>query len=500
MDILEAFDLTGSLRAAADLAGCDHKTVARYVRLRDAGQGPDERQRRPRVIDPFLDKIVELVERSGGRIRASEVHRRITTMGFTGVERTTRQAVAEVKREFRAGQRRRVFRPWTPEPGCWLQYDWGEGPRIAGRRTYLWCAWLAWSRYRVVIPTWDRSLPTVIGCLDATLRRLGGAPTYVLTDNEKTVTVDHIAGLAVRHPELVAAARHYGVTIKTCVPADPQTKGGVERTVQVVKRDLVSTELNLLGDYDCFADLEAACAVFGTEVNARRHAVTRRPPVEMLAVERAHLHQIPDRPFSAVFGETRRVSWDSTISVAGARYSVPHQFVDDRVWVRFGGDELIVTAVGESGPAEIARHQRAHPGNPSIHDEHYPPRTVGPDRLPRPGTAAEAAFLAIGEGAVQWLTEATALGVKRIRVVMAQAVTLAKLHGNQPVDRALGIAALAGRFAEGDLESILAHHQQHNTSGEPTRASEDHSLQSGTSAWFRVTPPANPTVEEGDRA
>jgi hypothetical protein len=134
MDILEAFDLTGSLRAAADLAGCDHKTVARYVRLRDAGQGPDERQRRPRVIDPFLDKIVELVERSGGRIRASEVHRRITTMGFTGVERTTRQAVAEVKREFRAGQRRRVFRPWTPEPGCWLQYDWGEGPRIAGRR------------------------------------------------------------------------------------------------------------------------------------------------------------------------------------------------------------------------------------------------------------------------------------------------------------------------------------------------------------------------------
>lgn len=29
MEILEAFDLTGSYRAAAELAGCDHHTVAR---------------------------------------------------------------------------------------------------------------------------------------------------------------------------------------------------------------------------------------------------------------------------------------------------------------------------------------------------------------------------------------------------------------------------------------------------------------------------------------
>ena len=39
MEILEAYDLTGGLRAAAALAGCDHKTVAHYVALRDAGHG-----------------------------------------------------------------------------------------------------------------------------------------------------------------------------------------------------------------------------------------------------------------------------------------------------------------------------------------------------------------------------------------------------------------------------------------------------------------------------
>ena len=36
--ILEAYDLTGSFRAAAELVSCDHHTVARYVRLRDAGR------------------------------------------------------------------------------------------------------------------------------------------------------------------------------------------------------------------------------------------------------------------------------------------------------------------------------------------------------------------------------------------------------------------------------------------------------------------------------
>ena len=39
MNILEAYDLTGSLRDAAELAGCSHHTVARYVAGRERGPG-----------------------------------------------------------------------------------------------------------------------------------------------------------------------------------------------------------------------------------------------------------------------------------------------------------------------------------------------------------------------------------------------------------------------------------------------------------------------------
>ncbi len=237
MEILESFDLTRCHWSAGHLAGCDPKTVARYVARRDAGADPHVHARRSRIIDPFLEKIEELVERSNAVVRADKIHERLLALGFAGDERTTRRAVAEAKASYAAGHRRR-YRPWVPEPGMWLQFDWGEGPRIAGRRTNLFCAWVAWSRFRVV-PTWDRTLGTLVACLDATLRRVGGAPTYLLTDNEKTVTVEHVAGVAVRHPEMVAAGRHYGCKVETCVPYDPESKGGSESTVKVAKRDIV---------------------------------------------------------------------------------------------------------------------------------------------------------------------------------------------------------------------------------------------------------------------
>ena len=153
-----------------------------------------------------------------------------------------------------------------------------------------------------MIPIRDKTLPTVIACIDATLRRFGGCPTYGLTDNEKTVTVDHVARIAIRNPDMVAAARHYGLTVVTCLPADAPSKGGSEATVRVAKADLVPTDANLLADYADWAALEAACAAFCNEVNARAHRVTRRAPVEMLVEERHRLHRLPEQPYTAAFG------------------------------------------------------------------------------------------------------------------------------------------------------------------------------------------------------
>src|SRR5690606_8901774 len=103
-------------------------------------------------------------------------------------------------------------------------------------------------------------------------------------------------------------------------------------------------------------------------------------------------------------------------------------------------------------------------------------------RQPRATNPAEAEFLAIGEGARAWLIEAAAAGTPRVKVKMAEAVTLSRLHGTERIDWALGHAATFGRFAEGDLASILAA----NPPGQRRSADDAHSLQPGTSAWGRL--------------
>jgi transposase len=484
MEILEAFDATGSLRAAAELAGCDHKTVGHWVRAREeAGGGlPVHVRARPRV-DAFAGKIEEWVERSRGKVRADVAHRKLVAMGYEGSERTTRRAVADAKRRWRAGHGRST-RPWITEPGLWMQWDYGSGPVIDGRATTLFCAWLAWSRFRVVIALRDKTMASVVMALDRALRAFGGAPTYALTDNEKTVSTDHVAGIAVRNAQIVAVARHYGLSIETCVPADPQSKGGSEATVRIAKADLVPTEHNLRASYASFAELEQACQEFCERVNTREHRATRRAPAVMLAEERARLHPLPAIAHTVCFGQTRRVSWQSTISVGGAIYSVPSELRDERVWARADGSELVVVhADAPEGPREVARHTLTTPGRPSIHHEHYPPRPAGAlQRKPRARSADEQAFLALGPGAERWLIAAAAAGTTKLRRKLAEAVALAKLHGPEAVEEALTVAAQAGRFSDGDLAAILAHHRGGEVIAFP-RASEQQSLQRSTRAW-----------------
>ncbi len=130
----------------------------------------------------------------------------------------------------------------------------------------------------------------------------------MLTDNEKTVTNGHVAGIAVRNPAMVEFARFYGVTSHTCAPCDPASKGVSESTVKIATADLVPKDTNLREGYDSFAQLEAACEAFCVEVNARVHRVTRRAPADMLAQEQARLHPVPVVPHTVAFGVTRTVA------------------------------------------------------------------------------------------------------------------------------------------------------------------------------------------------
>jgi transposase len=483
--ILEAFDLMRSFRGAAKVAGCDHHTVKRLVALRDAGALSLERPvTRGKLTDAFLEHIEGWMEQSQGRVRADVCFEKLLALGFSGSARTSRRAVAIARRLYRLG-RVRVFRPWLPEPGLWLQFDWAKGPPILGRATNLFCAWLAWSRYRLVFPTWDRTLGSLVLCLDQAFRRLGGVPTYVLTDNERSVTDAFVAGIPVRNARLLEAAAHYGVVVHTCVVADPESKGGSEATVRVASADLLPSMANLLGEYDSFGVLEDACEAFMERVNGRPHGVTGRPPVELLAQERPRLHAVAKSVFALALGEERSVSKDALVQHQAVRYSVPSELAQARarLLLREHGEQIIITHVAEGAAREVARHQRGQPGETVIDPSHYPPTPPGPiERQPRAQTELERAFLALGQGARDWLIKAAGNGVAGIHARMQAALDLRAFHDASALDAALRLAAASERFASEDLTSILAY-QAAAAPGAHRSSFDEPSLQASTSVW-----------------
>ena len=211
------------------------------------------------------------------------------------------------------------------------------------------------------------------------------------------------------------------------------SKGGSEATVRVAKADLVPTDANLLaGLRQTGRRWRRPARRSASEVNARPHRVTRRPRWRCWPRNATVCTACPSIRGPRRSGRPAR----SAAAADGAVGVVPvfgaDRLAGETVWVRRRGEEVIITHVGADGPVEVARHQVTTPGNPRVDDAHFPPAPEGPlNRTPRARTAAEAEFLAIGDGAALWLKEAGAAGGARVRAKMADAVALAKLQGSR---------------------------------------------------------------------
>ena len=235
------------------------------------------------------------------------------------------------------------------------------------------------------------------------------------------------------------------------------------------------------------------------EVSYREHRVTWRKPAVMLDEEYSRLQRIPQAAHTISFGLSRSVP-DNTpmVTFENGQYSVPAYLLGARVFVRSHGvgaeEHVVVVHQGIDGPVEVARHRRASPGSPSIDDAHFPDHR---ERIPgdyaiKARSAQEAEFLGIGAGARAWLLEAAATGATRMNAKMADAVALAKISGLDPVDAALGEAATYGRFATGDLASILGAASSRTPA---RRADETTSLAQGTAGWAAIGRPSIPVFE-----
>jgi transposase len=354
-----------TVSAIARQLGVDRKTVRRYIArgLEPPGYGP--RERRKRLLDPFIPYLRERVTAYPG-LTGRRLWRELRDQGYAGGY----TAVTDKLREIRPGLPPAFEIRFETPPGEQAQVDLArfevEFTDEPGAMRIVWLfsmvlghSRLIWARFVV-----HQDLQTILRCHIAALEAIGGVPREILYDRMKTAVIGEDAnGLVIYNRSLLDLARHYGFQPKACRPYRAKTKGKVERPFRYIREDF------FLGATFCnLDDLNAQLRHWLDNVaNPRVHATTQRVVNEAFAEEKPHLKPLPLAPYRAVLKLERRVSHEGMVSVAGNLYSVPDTTRRRILDVHVFADEIRIlengTMVAIHAPLEGRDQTRVDPAH-----------------------------------------------------------------------------------------------------------------------------------------
>jgi len=438
MDINAAYREVGSYRGAAEICGTTAKTVKRAVLAADA-----EPVEPVHNYDEVRDVVRARVAKTHGRISAKRLLPAATAAGYAGSARNFRRLVAEEKEAWRT-EHHRGRRPAVWAPGDALVIDWGEiGP------LFVFCAVLAWSRWRFVCFADNLGAEATFTALAACFDELGGVPRTVLSDRMGCLKGGTVAGIVVPTPAYVRFATHYGFVPDFCEGHDPQSKGIVENLVGYAKSDLMIPGELTVGD---LVGANAAAVIWRAEVNTAVHSEIAAVPAARLEIERELLGPLPALRPRVGKVVTRKVDRLSCVRIGSARYSVPTRYIAKQVEVRVADGQVDIVLLGVT----IAQHRVVGPGEAAIVDDHYGGARPTPRRPVRPKTPAEVEFCALGPAADAFIKAAAAAGMTTLGGDLDELAGLRAAHGRDALVAALERAVTFGRFRAADVRSILA--------------------------------------------
>ena len=240
MDVIAAYREVGTYRGAAAICGTTHKTVSgssRPTRLpargrcrRSGSRAQLRRGRRAGRGEGRQDRRAGSPRSGCCRPRGRPAMRgRPATSGGWSPRRSgvaTRAGHAPVAAVRRSGRR---VRRWS-----------STGARsLGGPQVHVFCAVLAWSRFRFVRFAADEQQATTLAMLAECFEVLGGVPKVVLADRMGCLKGGVVANVVVPTPDYVRFATHYRFRPDFCHAADPESKGIVENLVGYAKDDLM---------------------------------------------------------------------------------------------------------------------------------------------------------------------------------------------------------------------------------------------------------------------
>lgn len=233
--------------------------------------------------------------------------------------------------------------------GRQMQVDFGETKlrHPEGHLVRLWFITFVLSHSRHKYAWWqDRPFTTadVVDAHEQAFAFYGGMPEEMVYDQDHLLLTSENHGDLILTHEFARYVEGRAFRLYMCRKSDPESKGKIENVVKFIKRNFARhrsfTNVDKLNE-QCLAWLHRTG-------NAKVHQTTKKIPVEVFALEKAHLRPIHQKTeASSSSSITRTVRKDNTIWYAANRYTVPlgtYDGTDKEVAVRATAENKVLIA------------------------------------------------------------------------------------------------------------------------------------------------------------
>lgn len=355
-EILDHWQRGRAIQAIAQSLGLDRKTVRKYVALAEQagfqpGRGPAggwgvwlgqhhpeltaRGRHRPTVeqLDPLREEIREAL----AEVTPTTAWRRLhQARRLSASLATFRRYVARTFPERAERSLVVVRRPESP-PGEEAQVDYGLlgmwlDPLTGARRAVnAFALVLSMSRHQYACPVLHMDQQAWLDCHIAAFRFFGGVPHRIVPDNLKTGVLKPDLYDPAFNRAYEELAHHYGFLIDPARVRKPTDKATVERQIPFIRGDFWRGRT-----FTTLAEMSAALEQWCTEVaGTRLHGTTKERPLDVFcATEQPAMLPLPTTPWEPATWAQAKVARDCAIQVAGAWYTVPHQYVGKHLAVR----------------------------------------------------------------------------------------------------------------------------------------------------------------------
>ena len=457
-DIIARLGQGQSMRSIARALGISRGAVSRAVRghqtQREQGAGGPARPRRRRrsLLDPFAERIGQLLDRYPN-ITVERLLQELRACGYEGGYTILREHVKTVRGSPRAQE---VVRRFETAPGVQAQMDWAvytidftdEGRRRVNLFSYL----LGYSRRQYLRFTDSQDLTALRREHVRAFEHLGGVAAECLYDNMKTVVDRWEDDQPIYNTRFLSFATHYGFRPRACRPGRPQTKGKVERPFHYV-------EINLLNgrEFRSLEHLNEVARQWLAEVaDIRTHRGLGKTPREAWQEEQPHLLALPAVDYDTARVVYRVVDVEGFVAYERNSYSVPWRLVGELLVVRVTERELIAY---NSSLEVIARHELFPRGVKGARREERAHRP-SPNRREQLEELQQR-YAELGEAAQRFLegllaADQPSVGARYGKHQARKVLSLLALYHRRDVLAAMERATRYRAFSFSSLERILA--------------------------------------------